>query len=238
MSATLKIAMTPQSLRLIERHQQRATRLREALSGALRQGLEEAGAHVQDAKLSGTWSPGKRTNGQTPVNVRSSSLRRSIMSHLDQPLSGFVGSRQGEASAYAATILGDETTVIRPKTAGHLWIPIADNLTSSGQTKRSPREAMSITNAKGKRALRIFKSKAGNLVAFLPTGGRFKRATKGGRKKGDVKGELLFVLKKQVTVKGTGALAEGVEEKRAHRRATPACFGRRDGGHSVNGNAP
>ena len=62
--------------------------------------------------------------------------------------------------------------------------------------------------------LSIFRSKSGNLVAFLRAGGKYKRATKAGRRRGDLKGRLLFVLKYEVRVKGTDALAQAVRDKR------------------------
>jgi hypothetical protein len=150
-------------------------------------------------------------------------MRQSIRAELDEDLSGYVGS---VGSKYAKVHLGGDTWVMTPKNAKHLWIPIADNLGGGGQMRMSPRAAMDVRTVTGKRALRIFKSKAGNLVAFLPEGhqasnvqtretglkltnARYAR----GKNKGRQKGKLLFVLKDSVEVKGTNALELAVMDK-------------------------
>lgn len=231
MSIILRLGMDPRSRESIKEHGDRPRKLLDAIGAGITQAVEESAAHVKAEKLSGTYTAGASRGGTTPVALRSGALRQAIIGHRDQPLSGYVGVASGPASAYAATILGDEETTIEPKNAKHLWVPVGDNLGPSGQMRMSPREAMSVRTPSGKRALRIFKSKSGNLVAFLPgrvvrdiqgekmglvrnrtafSAGRHKR----GEHKGRVKGKLLFVLKDSVTIKGTNALAEGVNEMR------------------------
>lgn len=206
----LRVAITDQGQRTIDRWSRHPSRLRAALNTRLEQGLTEAETHVKRAKLSGTYRPGQRRGGQSPVALRSGALRQAITSRRDADLSGFVGVSRGPASRYARTILGDQRTTITPKSAKHLWIPIADNLTRSGQPRMSPREAMSRRGPNGGRLLRIFESRRGNLVAVLkPAGG-------GGHVPGvrHGRGRLLFVLKGSVEIQGTDALAEGVIEQR------------------------
>jgi hypothetical protein len=213
MSATLRIGMTDQSKRVIERDQGRAARVLLALSQGVDQGLREAAAHVQVAKLSGTYQPGGGASGG-PVALRSGALRQSIDTAMTDELSGHVGVTQGPAAKYARMILGPDQTTITPKNANHLWIPVGKNLTASGQTRLTPREAFERKIAGGSgsggggKALRIFMSKAGNLVAFMRTGETYQR----GERKGQAKGYVAFVLKKSVTIQGTDALAEGVKE--------------------------
>lgn len=219
----INIAITPESQRVLEQHAKRPQVLRSLLAGALKQGLEEAGAHLQDKYLRGG-RVGEPRRGTPPLANRSGRLVASIQTRLDRPeqLSGFVGSA---GNKYARILLGAEAVGITPKNAKNLWIPLKDNMTPGGVTRMSPREAMEVKTSKGKRALRIFKSKKGNLVAFMPgevtrdeaTGqstakslGKFKR----GANKGRTKGTLLFVLKKYVVVEGTDALAKAVDDKR------------------------
>lgn len=192
-----------------------------ALRAALGQGLEEMAAHVQVQMLTGgDWRTPRK--GRPPLAVRSGDLRRSIVSRLDPAgpgagaISGVVGATRGPASAYARAVLGEGDTTIRPKNAKHLWIPIGDNLTAGGAMRMSPREAMAERGPRGGRRLRIFKSRAGNLVAFLPApgGGRYTR----GKNKGRSRGRLLFVLKDKVVVRGVDALGRGYHDKRERMR--------------------
>ncbi len=204
--------MSDASLRVIDRHAQRPQKVLDSIQTALRQGLVEAETHVKVNMLSGTYRAGQRNNGQTPVAVRSGSLRQAITHGMESEFMGFVGVTRGPASRYARTILGDQDTVITPKSSKYLTIPIADNLTPSGQP-RFPSVADAAA-AFGEESIEFIRSKSGNLVIFARTGGTYKRATKGGRKAGDAKGKLLFVLKKSVTIKGTDALAKGVQQQR------------------------
>lgn len=218
MSVAVRIGLTPGSKRVIRAWAGSAAQAPRKLAAALTEVLVANENHIKANKLSGTFSKGGTRGGRTPVALRSGQLRQSISHGKESPLVGFVGATKGPATAYARTILSDEDTTIRPKGDGYLWIPLPDNQSPSGQTRLSPRAAFDIKTPTGGRALSIFESKQGNLVAFLRTGGSFKRKTKGGRAKGDLKGKLLFVLKKEVTIKGTNALAEGVAEMRDRSR--------------------
>ena len=214
MTAEIHIAITDEGRRAIERMAQAPRKLAAALSDALQRTLVAMENHLKADLLSGSYSPGRTVGGSTPVGIRSGALRQSVTHQVDRSLSGWVGTAGGPASAYARVILGDGTTTITPKRAKHLWIPVASNVGPSGQMRMSPREAFEQTGPKGGKLLSIFRSKSGNLVAFLRAGGKYKRATKAGRRRGDLKGRLLFVLKYEVRVKGTDALAQAVRDKR------------------------
>lgn len=188
------------------------------LDGGLTQWLNETVTDIQVNDFRG--GPGAG-GGQTPIGVRSGQLRQDLHAGGVEFLAGYIGTT-GVTVAYARATLGDGETTITPKSAKHLWIPIADNLNPSGNARLSPKAAMSLRTSTGKRALRIFTSRRGNLVAFLPgevdKDGGF-RAQKGryarGAKKGQQRGKLLFVLKDEVTVKGTDALVRGVKRTSA-----------------------
>ncbi|MCC6679866.1 MAG: hypothetical protein IT445_03090 [Phycisphaeraceae bacterium] len=211
--AAISIGMSEQSRAVIARWQEAPQKIAEAVDAGVTQILNETAAYVQTRKLTGQ-----------PVKVRSGALHADVNYAKEGSFRGYVGTTTRTA-AYAKTILGPDATTIKPRNAKHLWIPIADNLNASGLMNMSPREAMELTSPTGKRLLRIFKSKAGNLVAFLPqyqeasdlatrrqggvrTGARYQR----GKKKGMLKGKLLFVLKDQMVIQGTDALAQGVSE--------------------------
>jgi hypothetical protein len=210
--ASIRISLSEGSSAAIARFGRAADELPAALEGALRQGLTETENELKSKLLRGG-SPASRRDGKTPLAVRSGRLIGSVTSAVDQPLSGFVGVLSGAgASKYARVQLGSGRTTIRPVNAKHLWIPVGDNLNPSGQMRTSPREAMELRDAQGRRRVRIFKSKRGNLVVFLPDeqGGTFKR----GAKKGMQRGRLLFVLKDEVEVQGTDALASAAQGQR------------------------
>lgn len=201
---SIRHELDPASRRVIEQHHERPGRLLQALTEAHVQVLVEVESYVKTNKLTGQ-----------DVNVRSGALRQAITHEIDGFLSGWVGTSEGPASAYAATILGDQLVKITPQNAKHLWIPVADNLTASGQMRMSPREAFEQRGPRGGRLLSIFRSKSGNLVAVLRTGGVRKRSNyKTGRMAGEAKGKLLYVLKDHVEIQGTDALAEGANEMR------------------------
>lgn len=228
MSAVVSIQLSPEGRAAIERHKQWAPQVTKAIDTALRMTLVSMENYTKVNLLrGGNWRSPR--NGSLPLASRSGALLGAVTHAVDQPpFSGYIGtSANSPAAAYAKVLLGEGTTTIKPKSAKHLWIPIADNLTGSGQMRMSPREAFEHVTTSGKKLLRIFKSKAGNLVAFLPeareasdvetrqqgyaaTGRRYKR----GKNKGRQRGKLLFVLKDQVTIKGTGALAQAINAKR------------------------
>ncbi len=206
--AFISIGLTDASEAAIRRNADRPRRVIGLLGRALDQGLAETEAHLQSRYLTGGDVRQPR-RGRAPLAVRSGLLRNSTDSRRTGPLSGIVGIQRGPASAYAGVQLGKGKKTITPKRSKHLWIPIADNLTGSGQTRMTPREAMSKKGPRGGRRLSIFVSKRGNLVAVLRTGGTFKR----GARKGQAKGKLLFRLAKSVTVEGTDGLAQSVIDK-------------------------
>jgi len=203
----IRLKFDEASQRVLADHAKRPQRVHAALRNSLKQGLSETEAHLQDAYLrGGNWRQPR--GGKSPLAVRTGRLVGSTVSDVDQEWSGYIGSANNK---YAKVHLGGETWVMTPKNAKHLWIPIADNLGGGGVPRMSPRAAMDVKTSTGKRALRIFKSKSGNMVAFLPDakGGRYTR----GKNKGRQRGQLLFVLKDQVEVKGTDALANAVNDK-------------------------
>jgi hypothetical protein len=208
-----------------------ARQLGERLQRALERGANDALNYTKSNLLRGG-KLGEKRDGQTPLALRSGALMESLVAGSDGPMSAYVGSTKNTgAGKYNAVILGDGSMTIRHKNAAHLWLPLPDNQDPSGVTKLSPRDAMAVTDSKGHRLLRIFKSRAGNLVAFMPdhafddetghavrTGKKWARGPRnagqhGWKLKGQLRGQLLFVLKDTVTVQGSDALAKGVMAK-------------------------
>ncbi len=240
MGAIFSIEVTEQFQRRLQERAQAVAQL-PALFG---QRLEESLTGMENQiKLSFVGYAKGAMVGSGARQVRSGALRQAVMHKLDEPpFSGVVGVGQGPASVYARMQLGGGKTTVKPVAAKHLWIPIADNVGPGGITRMSPREAMELRGPGGKRALRIFRSQRGNLVAFLPgevaqeggqavvkgMGSRFKR----GPKKGQIKGKLLFVLKAQVVVQGNDAITEAVEKgigglREGIQRVVSGVFGER-----------
>lgn len=215
MTVVLRLGLTEQSERVISAQRGAARRLVQRLGLAVRMSLAETEAHLQANYLRGG-SVKTQRGGQAPLAVRSGALLRSTSHAMDQPLSGVVSAGGGNAGKYAATLLGRGTTRIVPRFARNLWIPIADNLSKSGLARMSPREAMGQIDQRGKRRLRFFTSRRGNLLAFLPdaAGGKFAR----GKNKGRARGKLLFVLKKSVEIEGTDAMALAGRDKISRTR--------------------
>jgi hypothetical protein len=205
-SAIVSIGLTQRSLAVIAKWQERPAETVAAIEGAMGQILRETESYIKANKLSGQ-----------DVNVRSGALRQDVTHEQTDAFGGHVGTT-ARTAPYARTILGPGPTTIKPVNRKKLWIPIADNLNPSKVARYTPSEVMELKTPSGKRRLQIFTSKAGNLVAFLPdvdadgNTQRYKRDTKGGAKKGQAKGKLLFVLKDEVTIQGTDALAQGVRE--------------------------
>lgn len=201
MAVTFKIEISEESKRVLEEHGQRGDRMVGELKTAVKRALTEVENWLKIKYLRGGSHLEKR-DGQPPLAVRSGALIGSIEHKMDGPLSGWVGSEGKPATKYAKMLLGDQTTTIRPVKAKHLWVPVAKNLTAGGQTRISPTAFFEID--KKKRS--IFRSKSGNLVAGTT---------------GDIPGvknkkfKLLFVLKDEVEVKGTDALAKAMEDKRS-----------------------
>lgn len=222
----VQVRLSPRSEQLLRDYPARAALAVDNTGRAIDQGAREIEAWMQTHLMTGgDWH--KHRGGEPPLAVRSGLLRRSTYARMTGRTSAVVGAGQGASARYANAVLGEQITTITPKQARHLWIPIADNLNAGGTMRISPREAMAMRTPTGKRLLRIFKSRAGNLVAFLPearqasstrdrsevwaaTGARFKS----GKKKALGKGRLLFTLKKSVTVEGIRAISRAVAEKK------------------------
>lgn len=224
----MSVKMSDESSRVLAQHAKRPAEILRAIRATLKQWLDETATHLESKYLSGgSWREPRR--GKTPLASRTGSLMRSMQTRVDQPTSGTIGSANNK---YAKVLLDGKSWTMTPKNANHLWIPLPDNMTGNGVMRMSPREAMSIRTSSGKRALQIFTSKKGNLVAFMPgnlvedkvgkqmglvsgsgitavSAGRHKR----GELKGKEKGKLLFVLKKSVTVEGTDALGKAIQDK-------------------------
>lgn len=195
--AAIRMTLTPESRQAIRAFADKPAHVTRALQSGLSQGLAEAETHLKVEYLSGQFQKGATRGGRPPVAVRSGNLRRSVISRRDEPLSGFVGVVRGPATRYAATILGDERTTIRPTRAKQLWIPVGDNLNASGQTRLTPREAI-------EGGAFVVVSKQGNAVAL--TRGRVPGTAQ--RKKP----RLIFVLKREVVIQGTGAMTQAAED--------------------------
>ncbi|MEO0966668.1 MAG: hypothetical protein AAFY08_16340 [Planctomycetota bacterium] len=190
MSATVAIGLTDASRRVIDQWSGGPQRLAAAVADGLQRVLVDLENHVKTQAFAGSPSPG---GGR--VGTRTGNLRQAVSHRQDSPTSGVVGTTTGPTSAYARTILGPGRTTITPRRAKHLWVPVASNLTRTGRVRLTPREAMQVPGPRGGRALRVFRSAAGNLVAVLPGRG------------------VMFVLKDRVEIEGTDALARLATER-------------------------
>lgn len=214
MAVAIKIGFTPESERLLAQWDGVDRRLVDELDRAFTRFINETESSIKLNELSGR--SGSGSGGGTPVGLRSGALRQAVTGEEDGPLSGFVGTTRGSTTPYARAILGPDDTTIKPVNAKKLWVPIADNLNPSGVARFTPR---ALFDQFGDR-VKIFTSKAGNTVVFVEDprtedGGRatYKKTVyqKDGRvsRKGEAKGKLYFVLKDQVVIHGTDALARG-----------------------------
>jgi hypothetical protein len=212
MAVAISIGFTPESSALLAQWDGTSRRLVDELDRAFVQFVNEAESSIKANELSGT--PGSKDQ----VGVRSGALRQAVTGEVDKPLGGFVGTNRGTTTPYARAILGPDKTTITPKRAKHLWVPVAANLTPSGIARYTPR---ALFDTFGDR-VKIFESKKGNTVVFVEDpktegGGRatYKKTVyqNDGRvsRQGDAKGKLYFVLKDQVVIEGTDALAKGVQ---------------------------
>lgn len=228
----IRLTFTDASERRLQELAASPVRAVEELGQAVKEILVGLEGHLKLHLLTGG-THGEKRDGRLPLASRSGAagLLGAVTHEQDGPLSGMYGTADGPTSAYAQTILGEGETTIVPVNAAHLWIPIADNLTRNGQTRMSPREAFEQKGPRGGRLLSIFKSRNGNLVAFLRDATGKSRTIKRGKNKGRQRGKLLFVLKDQVTVKGTGALVvawserEGWNVQRLERAVAAAVGG-------------
>ena len=202
-SAIISVGLTPESRAVIAQWREVESRLVDALDAGMTQYLNEVASSIKQTELTGGL-----------VDVRTGGLRQAVVGEQDGPLSGFVGTTQGTTTPYARAILGPDDTTIKPVNAKHLWVPIAKNLNPSGIAKFTPK---ALFDTFGDR-VKIFTSKKGNTVVFVEDEAnedgskkRYTRKTKAGRQKGDLKGQLMFVLKDEVVIHGTDALAIGAQ---------------------------
>lgn len=200
----MMIEISRESVESIRRHEGAGPRMIQGMSGGLAQGLTEIENNLIINYLSGSPKGGKQ--GGLPLSARSRNLRGSIASVMEEPLSGRVGSLSGTADAYAGVQLGNDTWVITPKSGKLLSIPVGKALDASGKPRYSgPREAAEAFGLDGA----WIKGPSGTMVYFQPTGGAYQR----GEKKGQAKGEVLFIGVPRVTVVGSGALQKSAEDR-------------------------
>lgn len=210
MTAAIHIGLAEADQRLIEAWQDRPRDVVESIDAGVEDVLIDIENHLKLRLFTGGVGPG---GGRLPVGSRSpDGLRQDITHERTDRFGGTVGTTE-RTSAYAKPILGPDTTTIRPRDAGHLWVPTPDNLDPSGNMRHTPRDVMSLLSPTGKRRARFFYSKRGKLVVFLPDqrGGTYTK----GKKKGQMRGDLLFVLKDEVVIHGTDALAKAFEDRRS-----------------------
>jgi hypothetical protein len=205
LSLVIRLQPTPESIRVIEEHAARPRNLMRALSSSLRQALAEVETHIKVNYLRGGHHSEKR-DGKPPLASRTGSLLQAVTHDMESQLSGYVGTAEGVTTPYARAQLGDQDTVIRPKNAKWLWQPIADNLTGKGVARLTPTQAV-------EDGAYFVKSKTNDKIYVMTT------AKVPGVRRKDGATKLLFVLHKSVTVKGTNALAKGVEDKRGRIEA-------------------
>jgi hypothetical protein len=158
--------------------------------GAVSEGLAEG------VKLAATKVIDEHITGQD-LKTRSGDLRRAVDGWLEAPLDGVIGVRSGSAVEKYKWLLGTEQKTITAKKK-FLAIPMPYAQTSSGVTKEKylPPSGTSLKDFIPDSF--IFKGKSGGLFIGVKTG------------KTDRSIKALFVLKKYVTVTGSGALLAGV----------------------------
>ena len=157
--------------------------LRAAVTAGLAEGVQLSAAHVVENYLSGQY-----------LKRRTGALAKSVQGWTEGDTHGVVGVVPGSGVEKYKYLLGDETVVIRPKKAKYLAIPIGEARTSTGAVKGE--------YAQGPRSVEggfFIRSKSGQLLFGYKVGQRGKFRP-------------LYVLKKKVTIFGTGALTDGVEE--------------------------
>lgn len=201
--ALIQISLSDQSMAAIEQWRSAPTRVVGLITEGLLRFLVLVENKLKSEDLRGG-ALGSPRGGELPLAVRSGRLLQALTHELTGPFEGFVGTSQGAASAYARAMLGPDATRITPKSAKHLWVPIAENAPPRRMNPMSPREVMEKQLPGGQRAAVIFRSKSGHLVVFLREGGTYQR----GANKGRQRGKLMFVLKDEVELKPTDALAK------------------------------
>lgn len=176
--------MGPEFKKVVSDVRGQGQRIRQGASRGLAASVQIAADHVGENYLSGQY-----------LKVRTKNLKNAVQGWMAGDLDGVVGVAEDAAVNDYAYLLGDEVVTIRPKTARFLAIPIGEALTPSGVLKGE--YAGGLRNIKGG----FFFESKGQLL-FGIRKGKTERA----------RVRPLFVLKRQVTVYGTGALYDGVDE--------------------------
>jgi hypothetical protein len=178
----IELQLGPEFKRTVSDVSRMGDKIRRAAQRGLAEAVKEAAQHVSKNYLTGQY-----------LKRRTGNLARSIDSRMVEEFHGVIGVLEESAVDHYKWILGDETKTIRPKSAKFLTIPIGEALTPSGVPRySSPRDVEGGF---------FFTSDSGQLM-FGIRRGQTKRA----------KIRPLFVLVKEVTIHGTGALADGVLE--------------------------
>jgi hypothetical protein len=128
------------------------------------------------------------------LKARTGMLRREIAGWMLGSGAAVVGVPDSSPARDYAWLLGSQTKTITPKNAKRLAIPLAAALTASGV----PRYPEGPRSVKG--------------LFYMRTAGGTELLVRSKGKRGRI--EALFVLKKSVTIEASGALPEGVKERR------------------------
>ncbi|RKY07918.1 MAG: hypothetical protein DRP56_04930, partial [Planctomycetota bacterium] len=177
------LELGPQYQQAVSDLSEAGANLRAAVGAGLAEGVQLSAAHVTENYLSGQY-----------LKRRTGALAKAVQGWIVGKDHGVVGVAAGSGVEKYKYLLGDETVVIRPKKAKYLAIPIGEALTSTGAVKGQ--------YAQGPRSVEggfFIRSKSGQLLFGYKVGQRGKFRP-------------LYVLKKKVTIFGTGALTDGVEE--------------------------
>jgi hypothetical protein len=179
------LELGPEFQRTVSDLSEAGKQVRAAASEGLAEGVTRAASHVSENFLTGQYL--KRRTGR---------LAAAVQGWMAGDLAGVVGVAEGTAVEKYKYLLGDETVTIRPRRAKYLAIPIGEARTGAGVVKEKYADGPGkIWDAEN---LFLVISKGQPLVGYkVGKRGRFRP---------------LYVLKKEVTVHGTGALYDGVEE--------------------------
>ncbi|MFA5187040.1 MAG: hypothetical protein WC551_11210 [Patescibacteria group bacterium] len=179
------LELGPEFQRTVSDLSEAGKNVRAAAGEGLAEGVTLAASHVSENYLTGQYL--KRRTGR---------LAAAVQGWMTGDLDGVVGVAEGTAVERYKYLLGDETVTIRPKRAKYLAVPIGEALSGSGAVKEKYADGPGkIWDAE---KLFIVQGKGQPLVGYkVGKRGRFRP---------------LYVLKKEVTVYGTGALYDGVEE--------------------------
>lgn len=159
-----------------------AERLRSAVRKGMAVGVKQVAQHVSSRFLTGQY-----------LKRRTGNLARAVDGWMINNDEGVVGVQADAAVGAYKWLLGDESKTIRPRRGKYLAIPIGEALTAAGVLKSQYANGLrQITDGFFVRSNNqlLFGYKVGHRGRFRP----------------------LFVLKQEVTIHGSGALADGVSE--------------------------